>query len=74
MLRFLAKGEDEEERDELISLWIIPALKRMLGGFEVETNPYKVLLRALLLVLQEGHEARDEKITVEMRVKRCLRR
>ena len=74
MLRFLAKDEDEEERDELISLWIIPALKRMLGGFEVETNPYKVLLRALLLVLQEGHEARDEKITVEMRVKRCLRR
>lgn len=52
MLRFLANQEDEGERDELIFLCIIPALKKMLEGFEESSNPYKGVLQALLVVLQ----------------------
>jgi nitrate reductase delta subunit len=56
MLRFLASNEDEEEREELIFLCIIPALKKMLEGFEDGDNPYEGVLRALLLTVQSGTE------------------
>jgi nitrate reductase delta subunit len=56
MLRFLAGNEDKEERDELVSLCILPALKKMLKGFGDDRNPYKDALQALLLLLQEDEE------------------
>jgi len=65
MLQFLAKDEDEGEIDELISLSIIPALRRMLEGFDRAT-PYREVLKALLLVLQKGQTTRNEKMVPEM--------
>ena len=70
MLQFLAKNEDEEEIDELISLSIIPALRRMLEGFERAT-PYREVLQALLLVLQKGQTTRNEKMVPEMEFSSC---
>ncbi len=61
MLQFLAKDEDEEEVDELISLSIIPALRRMLEGFDRAT-PYREVLQALLSVLREGQTTRNERM------------
>lgn len=60
MLQFLGKDEDEEEIEELISLSIIPALRRMLEGFDRAT-PYREVLQALLLVLGEEQTIRNEK-------------
>jgi len=68
MLRFLARDEDKEERDELVSLSILPALKKMMMGFRDEGNPYKKVLQALLLLLQENEEAVDKQITRTMTV------
>ncbi len=65
MLQFLAKDEDEEEREELISLSIIPALRRMVEGFDRAT-PYRDVLQALLLVLQQGQTVRNERMASEM--------
>jgi len=65
MLQFLAKDEDEEEIDEMISLCVIPALRRMLEGFDRAT-PYREVLQALLLVLQEGETIQNEKMVPEM--------
>ncbi len=70
MLQFLARDEDEEEIDELISLSIIPALKRMLEGLDRAT-PYRDVLKALLLVLQEGQTARNEKMVPETEFSSC---
>ena len=67
MLQFLVKDEDEEEIDELISLSIIPALRRMLEAFDRAT-PYREVLQALLLVLEEGQTIQNEKIAPEMEV------
>ena len=64
MLQFLAKDEDEEGIDELISLSMIPALKRMLEGFDRAT-PYREVLQALLLVLQKGQTTRNDKMVPE---------
>ena len=66
MLQFLTKDEDEEEREELISLCMIPALKRMLEGLEDRPTPYKEMMQALLLLLQEGERTRDEKMVPKM--------
>jgi len=66
MLQFLAQDRDEEERDELISLCMIPALKRMLEGLEDRPTPYKEMLQALLLLLQEGEAIGNEKMVPEM--------
>jgi nitrate reductase delta subunit len=60
MLRFLARDEDREERDELLGLCILPALRKMVEGFRDETNPYQKLLRAILLLLQEGEDAMND--------------
>jgi nitrate reductase molybdenum cofactor assembly chaperone len=57
MLRFLARDDDSEERDELLSLCILPALRKMLQGYWDEGNPYQKLLKAILLLLEEGDEA-----------------
>lgn len=68
MLEFLAKSKDEDEIEELISLCIIPALKKMLEGFEDRATPYQGVLQALLLVLQQGQGTQDDKPLVEMEV------
>jgi nitrate reductase delta subunit len=57
MLRFLARDDDKEEREELLSLCILPALRKMVQGFSDEGNPYRKLLKAILLLLGEGDEA-----------------
>jgi len=67
MLQFLAEDQDEEEIDELISLSIVPALRRMLAGFDRAT-PYREVLQALLIVLQEREMVQNEKIAPEMEV------
>jgi nitrate reductase molybdenum cofactor assembly chaperone len=63
MLRFLARDEDKEERDELLSLRVLPALKKMINGFKDERNPYQKLLKAFLLLLQEDEETVERQIT-----------
>jgi len=60
MLRFLARDEDIEERDELLSLCIRPALRKMVEEFKDGRNPYQRLLRAVLLLLEEGDEAMNQ--------------
>ena len=64
MLRFLANEEDEEEREELIFLCIIPALKKMLEGFR-SSNPYKEVLQALLLMLQSDIRSEETGISTK---------
>jgi nitrate reductase delta subunit len=68
MLQFLAKGKDEEEIDEMISLCIIPSLRRMLEGFEDRATPYAEVLQALLLVLQEGQGIQGDRAPVKIEV------
>jgi nitrate reductase delta subunit len=60
MLRFLARDKDNEERDELLSLCILPALRKMVEGFKDGRNPYQRLLGAILLLLEEGDEAMNQ--------------
>jgi nitrate reductase delta subunit len=57
MLRFLARDDDSKEQEELLSLCILPALRKMVQGFGDEANPYEKLLKAILLLLGEGDEA-----------------
>jgi nitrate reductase delta subunit len=59
MLRFLAHSNDEGDREELLFLCIIPALKSMLDGFEDSANAYKGVLQALLLVLQSNTQPEE---------------
>ena len=66
MLRFLVEDEDEEERDELISLCMIPGLKRMLEGCEDKPTPYREVFQALLLLLREGEKSQIEKMVSVM--------
>ncbi len=65
MLRFLAEGEDREEIEDMISLYIIPSLRRMLEGCEDRATPYEEVLRALLLVLQERPTTQKAKMAPE---------
>ncbi len=51
MLRYLATG-NRADREELITLCIIPALEAMIDGLD-GTNPYRGVFQALLLVLQD---------------------
>ncbi len=48
MLRFLGK-ENQDGRDEMIDLCIIPALKKMVAGLAGTSNPYRNVLESLLL-------------------------
>jgi nitrate reductase delta subunit len=66
MLRYLAHSKDEAEREELLFLCIIPALKKMLGGFDDSGNPYKGVLQALLLVLQSSGKSDEAGISSEI--------
>jgi len=54
-LRFLAKARDQEEREELIDLCLIPALENMVKGFKQRGNPYREVLEALRFTLRESH-------------------
>jgi len=60
MLRFLAQLGDNEEKEEMAYLYVLPALKRMLRGFVGRRIPYKVVLQALLLVLREEQETQND--------------
>ena len=51
-LRFLAKERDQEEREELTDLCLIPALENMVKGFEQKDNPYREVLEALQIALR----------------------
>ena len=64
MLRFLARIGDEEEKEEISFLYVLPALKRMLRGFVGRRTPYKGVLQALLLVLRQGQETQSDRIPV----------
>ncbi|HSB04976.1 MAG TPA: molecular chaperone TorD family protein, partial [Thermodesulfobacteriota bacterium] len=55
MLRF-APNCAKAEREELISECLVPAVKKMVSGFEDGGNPYRGVLQALLLVLQTESE------------------
>jgi nitrate reductase delta subunit len=66
MLRFLANDGDEGEREELIFLCIIPALKKMLEGFEDKSNPYQGVLQALLLMLQSSTRFEETDISTKI--------
>jgi nitrate reductase molybdenum cofactor assembly chaperone NarJ/NarW len=55
MLRF-APNCTKAEREELISECLVPAVKKMVSGFEDGSNPYRGVLQALLLVLQKESE------------------
>jgi len=66
MLRFLAQVGDEEEREEMTFLYILPALKKMLKGFEDQATPYKSVFQALLLVLREGRGISDDRVPAGM--------
>lgn len=46
---------DDAERDAFSSMFLFPALKKMLEGFEKQSTPYEHVLRALLLFLKQRH-------------------
>ncbi|HUL29393.1 MAG TPA: molecular chaperone TorD family protein [Thermodesulfobacteriota bacterium] len=62
MLRFLATIGDEEEKEEMTFLYVLPAMKRMLRGFVDRRTPYKGVLQALSLVLREEQETQSDQI------------
>ncbi len=55
MLRF-APNCAKAEREELISECLVPAVRKMVSGFEDGSNPYRGVLQTLLLVLQKESE------------------
>jgi nitrate reductase delta subunit len=63
MLRFLERSHDPEEKEELIYLCLIPGLRKMLEGFKGKEDPYRRVLEALLIVIQQNRETKDEKIS-----------
>jgi nitrate reductase delta subunit len=63
MLRFLERSPDPEEKEELIYLCLVPALRKMLEGFDGEGDPYRKVLEALLIVFRQNTETKGEKIT-----------
>jgi nitrate reductase delta subunit len=71
MLRYVAYSEDEGEREELLFLFIVPSLKKMLEGFEDGANPYKRVLQALLLILQSSAKSEETKISTKIRSEEC---
>jgi nitrate reductase delta subunit len=53
MLRFLARLEEGEESGELVRACIIPSLEKMIRGFGDRENAYRLVMEALLAVMQE---------------------
>ncbi len=68
MLQFLAESENEDERDELIFLCILPSLKGMVEGIKGDATPYKNVLQALLLVLRGEQWKEDDQNLVDVEV------
>ncbi len=60
VLRFLGVLDDEAEREEFAHECLIPALEKMAQGFRDKDNPYRELLGALLLLMQEAYPGRPE--------------
>jgi nitrate reductase molybdenum cofactor assembly chaperone NarJ/NarW len=53
MLRFLSDRERSSENMDLISYCLIPAMKKMVSLFKDGANPYRGVLEAALVVLEE---------------------
>jgi nitrate reductase assembly molybdenum cofactor insertion protein NarJ len=53
MLRFLTLEEDAEQA-EIIDWCLVPALEKMVAELKDGSNPYRVVLQALLLTLKDG--------------------
>ena len=47
MLRFIASNDDTQGNSEIISDALLPALQKIIDGFEREDQPYRQLLHAL---------------------------
>ncbi len=56
VLEFLPKYENEEEREELINLCLLPALEKMIKGLK-EENPYRSILEVVYRILKGGMES-----------------
>jgi len=55
VLGFLPRYENEEERNDLISLCLLPALERMRENLK-EENPYRAVLEVIYRLLKGGEE------------------
>lgn len=55
VLRYLAVLEDDAECEELARQCLIPALEKMASGFRDKDNPYREIICALLLQLQDSY-------------------
>ncbi len=53
MLRSLSLPEESSETGDLISYCLIPAVKKMISLFKDSANPYKGVLEATFVVLEE---------------------
>lgn len=53
ILRFLSLRGDGDKERELVTECVTPAVAKMVSRLPEEENPYKQVLRALLLLLQE---------------------
>ncbi len=53
MLRFLGSAQGDAERDDLVSYCLIPAAKKMISLFEDSGNPYRGVVVAVLLTLEQ---------------------
>lgn len=54
VLRFLAKGVDEELHRVLVGEGLVPALEKMTEAFSEDANPYGELVKAVLAALEEA--------------------
>jgi nitrate reductase delta subunit len=54
VLRLLAAAPEGEEAGELVADCLVPAVEKMRGGLEGKETPYRGLLRAASLVLEEA--------------------
>lgn len=57
VLAFLAVAAPTEERDDLVQDGLLPALARMLEGFQDRENPYRELLVAVQELLRPARSA-----------------
>lgn len=63
VLSFLAMAEDGAVRAELISDGLRPALAKLLAGFDDPHHPYRALLEALQVYLEETDPAEAKEVT-----------
>jgi len=62
VLSFLACAEDETVRAELVADGVRPALDKLLADFDAPRNPYRALLRALQVYLENSGIAGVEEV------------